>query len=417
MHQPAPISQKMSPTKTKTSVSQAPAPRRSRFLIAVVLAGLAFAVKLHAAVLSDVFYGPQAGANVTTGTDDTAIGYFALYSDTTGSLNTASGSLALFSNTTGDSNTGTGFYTLYNNTTGSSNTASGSQALFSNTTGSNNLASGYQALYNNTTGNNNMATGASAMYGNTTGYYNMANGSFALVHNTTGNYNVAEGLNALFHNTTGSGNIAIGTTAGGNLTTGNGNIDIGNTGVAGEAATIRIGSVQTRAFLAGVRNAVVAGGVPVSVSAAGQLGTTPSSKRFKQDIVNMGEQSEAILALHPVSFHYKQDLDPEKKGQFGLVAEEVAKVNPDLVARDDKGEIYSVRYEAVNAMLLNEFLKEHRKVEEQERLVKQQDARLGQQEAMIAQQQKQIEALSAGLRQVALKIRSGEPVPRMAISD
>ena len=212
-----------------------------------------------------------------------------------------------------------------------------------------------------------MATGTNALFSSTTGFFNMANGSSAMFRNTTGNYNVAEGLNALYSNTTGSNNIAIGINAGGDLTTGSGNIDIGNRGIAGESRNIRIGTKgsQTNTFIAGISGVTVAGGVGVIVDTNGHLGTVVSSKRFKEEIKPMDKASEAILSLQPVTFRYKHELDPNDIPQFGLVAEEVEKVNPDLVARDEQGKAYTVRYEAVNAMLLNEFLKEHRKVEEQ----------------------------------------------------
>ena len=225
------------------------------------------------------------------------------------------------------------------------------------------MAAGYQALVFNTTGVNNMGTGALALRANTTGFYNMGNGSNALFRNTTGNYNVAEGLNALYSNTTGSSNIAIGISAGGDLTTGNNNIDIGNRGVAGETGRIRLGTkgTQTNTFIAGISGVTVAGGVGVIVDTNGHLGTVVSSKRFKEEIKPMDKASEAILSLEPVTFRYKHELDPDDIPQFGLVAEDVEKVNPDLVAHDEGGKAYTVRYEAVNAMLLNEFLKEHRK--------------------------------------------------------
>ena len=160
----------------------------------------------------------------------------------------------------------------------------------------------------------------------------------------------------------------MGFRAGSDLTTGNNNIDIGNAGQAGESSTIRIGRVEDHAatFIAGISGVTVAIGVAVIVDADGQLGTAPSSARFKEEIKPMDKASEAILALKPVTFRYKHELDPEGIPQFGLVAEQVEKVNPDLVARDEQGKPYTVRYEAVNAMLLNEFLKEHRKVQELE---------------------------------------------------
>ena len=213
---------------------------------------------------------------------------------------------------------------------------------------------------------------------------------------------MAEGFDALFNNTTGNSNIAIGLAAGGSLTTGSNNIDIGNQGVAAETNTIRIGTqgTQTATFIAGISGTPLGAGVAVRVNANGQLGTVGSSARFKQDIKPMDKASAAILALKPVIFRYKQELDPEGTPQFGLVAEDVEKVNPDLVARDEDGKVYTVRYEAVNAMLLNEFLKEHAKLE--------------QQEATIEKQQKQIQALTTGLQKVSDQLELKMPSLRTA---
>ena len=210
----------------------------------------------------------------------------------------------------------------------------------------------------------------------------------------------ASGEGALFRNTTGSSNIALGVNAGSNLTIGNNNIDIGNVGVAAEANTIRVGmqGTQTRTFIAGISGVAVAGSAVV-VNANGQLGIAASSGRFKDEIKPMDKASEAILALQPVTFHYKKEIDPTRTLQFGLVAEDVEKVNPDLVVRDKEGKPYSVRYDQVNAMLLNEFLKEHRKVQ----LL----------EASAAQQQKQIEALTAGLQKVSAQLEASKPAPQM----
>jgi hypothetical protein len=202
--------------------------------------------------------------------------------------------------------------------------------------------------------------------------------------------------------TTGSNNIAVGAEAGINLTSGNNNIDIGNPGVAGESRTIRIGTRQTHraTFIAGISGATVPSGVGVIVGSNGQLGTVVSSARFKKAIQPMDKASEAILALKPVTFCYKHELDPDSIAQFGLIAEQVEKVNPDLVARDEEGKPYSVRYEAVNAMLLNEFLKEHREVQEQK--------------ATIAKQQKQIEVLTVGLQKVSAQLEMSKPAPQVA---
>jgi hypothetical protein len=221
------------------------------------------------------------------------------------------------------------------------------------------------------------------------------------LENTIGINNTANGYGALDSNTIGNSNIALGASAGASLTTGNNNIDIGNAGVAGESKHIRIGTkgIHNNTFIAGINGVTVAGGVGVFIDANGQLGTKTSSARFKDEIKPMDKASEAILALRPVTFRYKHELDPESIPQFGLVAEEVEKVNPDLVARDDQGKVYTVRYDAVNAMLLNEFLKEHRKVKEQG--------------VTIARMNKQIEGLSAGLRKVSDQLKVTKAAPQL----
>jgi uncharacterized coiled-coil protein SlyX len=273
-----------------------------------------------------------------------------------------------------------------------------------------NTVLGDDALINNTTGHDNTANGASALLSNTTGFNNTANGFQALFSNTTGSDNTAIGFKALLNNTNGNNNIALGSNAGFNLANDSDNIAIGNPGVAGQSNAIRIGTRGTHyaTFIAGISGAPAAGGAAaVMIGSNGKLGTIASSERFKDNIRPMDKASEAILALHPVTFHYKKDLDPEAIPQFGLVAEQVEKVNPDLVARDDQGKPYTVRYEAVNAMLLNEFLKEHRKVE-----------RL---EAAMALQQKAIETLTASLNEQATQIQNvsaqqqvKERAPRLA---
>jgi hypothetical protein len=308
----------------------------------------------------------------------------ALNPSTTGVNNTAHGWFSLFSNTTGDSNTADGWSALTFNTTGFWNTANGFAALILNTTGGGNTANGFEALFSNTTANANMADGTFALFNNTTGIDNTASGSAALFSNTTANANTADGFFALFLNT-GATNIAVGHQAGSALTTGNNNIDIGNVGVAGESGTIRIGdpASATACFIAGINGATASGGTAVFINANGQLGTLTSSARFKDNIKPMDKASEAILALKPVTFHYKQEIDANGIPQFGLVAEDVAKVNPDLIVRDKEGKPYSVRYEAVNAMLLNEFLKEHRKVEKLEAALRAVNERLAEQDAKI----------------------------------
>ncbi len=321
--------------------------------------------------------GQNALFNVSTGVGNSAVGWFSLWSNTDGSYNTAIGAGTLLFNIgdqaafEGIENTAIGAAALLFNSTGSTNTAVGTAALLNNTTGTNNTATGDQALYSNTTGNLNTATGLGALLSNTTGLGNTAEGGDALVSNITGGGNTAIGESALSSNTVGNGNIALGAFAGHDLTTGNQNIVIGNpNAVAGESNTMRIGgSSQTRAFIAGIRGVATgnADAIAVLIDSDGQLGTLSSSRRFKKEIKPMDNASEAILGLKPVTFHYKSDRTATP--QFGLIAEEVAEANPDLVVRDEKGEIYSVRYEAVNAMLLNEFLKEHARGEEQDRKI------------------------------------------------
>jgi hypothetical protein len=373
--------------------------------------------------------GFRALFNNTTGISNTASGYQALFSNIDGFTNTANGAFALANNRIADDNTATGYAALYRNTTGFQNTADGSFALSSNTRGHNNTANGYIALSSNTTGDDNTATGVSALQNNTTGFRNTAVGSSALLSNNVGVANTAVGWRALQLNTgngnstavgasalgnsTGFENTALGTNAGVNLTDGVFNIDIGAevVGVAGECRTIRIGTTatQTRTFIAGISGATVAGGVGVIVGTDGQLGTVVSSARFKEAVQPMDKASEAILALKPVTFRYKKELDPECIPQFGLIAEEVAKVNPDLVVRDKNGEIYTVRYEAVNAMLLNEFLKEHRKNEEQQ-------ATITDLKSTVAQQQKQIAALTATVQKVGEKLEFPKAAPQLVIN-
>jgi Chaperone of endosialidase len=356
--------------------------------------------------------GDSALFSLTTGSNNTAIGSNALLGNTTGGGNTAIGNYALFSNTTGGANTAIGVSTLYFNTTGGQNTATGFSALAFNTTGDYNTATGGIALVSNTTGIFNTATGIAALQTNTTGSNNTATGSDALDLNATGSNNTADGVSALFNNTNGSGNIALGYNAGYNLTTGSNNIDIGNVGKAGEAKTIRIGTKRDHksTFIAGISGATVAAGVGIIIDTNGRLGTVVSSARFKDEIKPMDDASNAILALKPVTFRYKKELDPEGIPQFGLVAEQVEKVNPDLVARDEEGKPYTVRYEAVNAMLLNEFLKEHRSVQELK--------------TTVAEQQAQIQALTAALKaqaaqiqKVSDQVRAQAPAPRVVANN
>ena len=321
----------------------------------------------------------------TTGTTNTATGAYALTSNESGSGNTATGAQALARNTDGTSNTATGYGTLVENSHGFLNTANGAYALESNTDGYANTATGAAALASNTRGQQNTATGVQALHDNTSGGNNTASGYNSMLTNTVGTGNTAFGFQALSGNTNGASNIAVGFNAGQNLTTGSNNIDIGNDGVADESNTIRIGTqgTQTATYVAGISGTIVGKGQSVFVDSNGQLGTKKSSARFKEEIKPMAKASEAILSLRPVTFRYKKQFDPDRAPQFGLLAEEVAKVDPDLVLRDKDGTVSSVRYEEVNAMLLNEFLKEHAKVEKLEAALTAVNERLRAQEAKI----------------------------------
>jgi hypothetical protein len=365
------------------------------------------ALRNNTAGIGNTAIGESTLASNSSGNDNTAIGVLALFSNTLGNHNTASGDYALYSNTSGDDNTADGHFALFHNTTGPRNTATGHGALYGNTTGEANTANGYAALGRTTTGGANTAMGAHALARNVTGSGNTATGNFALNNAVSGASNTACGTASLPNNTTGSNNIALGYSAGLNLTTGNNDIAIGSDGVAGESNTIRLGrqGTQTDTYIAGISGTTVAGGVGVIIDSSGHIGTVVSSEHFKDAIKPMDKASEAILSLQPVTFRYKHDLDPKGIPQFGLVAEQVAKINPDLVARDEQGRPYSVRYEAVNAMLLNEFLKEHRKVEEQANFNQQQEAINRQLKSTIAEEQEEIRTLTAALKKQAAQIQ------------
>jgi hypothetical protein len=366
----------------------------------------------------------------------------ALTSNTTGVSNTAIGSGALHGNTTASHNTATGYISLYNNTTGSFNTATGDRALYSNTTGTQNTANGYQAL-NNNTATGNTAVGYQAALGNTSAFGKTAvgfqaaligNGSYntavgyqadmnsnsisndafgyqALQSVTTGTFNVGIGAAALHVLVSGSENTALGNGAG-QFITGSSNVVLGE--LAGNAVTtagnvICIGAllsganVNNSCYIGSIFGQTSSGGTAVFINSAGQLGTTTSSRRFKDEIKPMDKASEALFALKPVTFFYKKEIEPQRIPQFGLVAEDVEKINPDLVVRDAEGKVNTVRYEAVNAMLLNEFLKEHCKMQKLE--------------ATIAKQQKQIEALTTGLQKVSDQLELSKPARQTVVNN
>jgi hypothetical protein len=337
--------------------------------------------------------GAAALLSNTTGIQNTATGAFALFSNTEGSFNTATGDQALLRNATGEANTATGYSALTDNTSGGGNTAYGYIALFSNTTGSLNTAVGNGALSNNVTGSGNTAIGSGALPGDQyLGDQNTAIGNNALgslgfgigttavgadamsnaptsegntaigvraLQNTStfgtfGINNTAVGADTLVNNSLGASNIALGWQAGSNITNADNVICIGAAG-ENESNTCYIGNIYAQ---------VAARGTAVFVNSDGKLGTFSSSRRFKEEVKPMEQASEALFALRPVTFRYKKGIDPQAIPQFGLVAEDVEEVNPDLVVRDKEGKVNTVRYEAVNAMLLNEFLKEHKTVQE-----------------------------------------------------
>jgi len=385
--------------------------------------------------------GAQALNHDTIGHQNTATGYQSLFSNTIGGQNTASGAWSLFSNLDGHENTATGYQSLFSNTTGGQNTASGAWSLSSNVHGQFNTADGYKALANNISGGANSAVGAEALWRNTEGSANTAIGAGTLTHNTTAERNTAIGSNALEHNTTGSGNTAMGyaaldrngagstNTAIGDLalysTFGNSNTAIGSragqyvvtaSNVTCIGANVGGANVSSTTWIGGVYGVTTQSGttVPVVVSDTGQLGTIASSERFKKDIATMDKTSEAILSLRPVTFHYKTDT----KGipQFGLIAEEVAKVNPALVLTDKEGKPYTVRYEAVNAMLLNEFLKEHRKVEKQETTITQLRSEMAQQQkdfqATVGQLSARLDEQASQIQKVSAQLAAASPTGR-----
>jgi hypothetical protein len=368
--------------------------------------------------------GQNALLSLTTGTWNTAVGFASLKNNTIGNLNTAIGINALSLNTTGFNNSANGGNALNSNTTGDDNTANGVYALFGNTTGRLNTANGAFALAGNHTGSSNTAIGWAALFNNATGGGNTAIGESALVSNLTGNSNTAVGVGALYtaagiHSNTAVGvgalsggggdfNTALGANAGGTILLGSNNIYIGAGVVAPvqESNTIHIGDNlpadpgASACFIGGINGQTTTSGTAVFINSSGKLGTITSSARFKKDIKPMDSASEVILSLRPVTFQYRSDT--MNTSQFGLIAEEVAKVNPALVVRDKEGKPYTVRYEAVNAMLLNEFLKEHRKNEEQQ--------------ATIARQQKQIETLTAGLQKVSAQLEASRPAQQTVLN-
>ena len=312
---------------------------------------------------SNTAAGESALVTNSTGSYNTAAGGSALRYNTTGNFNDANGYKALYSNSTGTKGVAVGGYALYLNTTGNYNNGLGYGALYSNTTGSNNSGIGSSALYYNATGINNSAFGNFALYSNTTGGYNNAQGYGALIHNTTGTYNASMGVYSLYTNTVGNNNVAMGQLAG-YYVTGSNNIDIGNKGMGVDNGVVRIGTagVQTATFIAGVSGVNVTGGATVVVNASGQLGVVSSSRRYKEYPLD-GDVSARLLELRPVTFRYrKADENGSKPEQYGLIAEEVAKVMPELVVYNNEGQPETVAYQTLAPLLLNELQREHKVV-------------------------------------------------------
>jgi hypothetical protein len=252
----------------------------------------------------------------------------------------------------------------------------------------------------------------------TTGNTNTGVGAVALYYNTDGSNNTALGFATLYNFFySGSNNIAIGANAGNQVEHGDNNIEIGNIGTRFDSGVIRIGTRQQQTYIKGISGVTVASGVGVVVSPAGQLGTLTSSARYKDNIQSMDKASESLLSLKPVTFRYKKELDPDAIPQFGLVAEQVEKVDPDLVARDEEGKPYTVRYEAVNAMLLNEFLKEHRKVEEQSNQIAEQDSKVQTLEATVTRLESALKAQAAQIQKVSDRIGAQAPAQRVVVNN
>jgi Chaperone of endosialidase len=368
---------------------------RSSSRSSLVLTGFslfAFAATAWAQGPTDLFLGTNAGnPGVSTGARDTAIGVNSLAALTSGNSNTGLGYNSLLSCTSGGSNTALGTFSQNATTTGSVNTSVGSGSLSANTTGNGNVAIGNSAMSRNTTSGDNVAVGLNALFF------------------TTAGSNTAVGSNALAIDTTGTGNIALGYFAGQQITSGSNNIDIGNSAPGNESDTIRIGNTQTAAYLAGVSGVTVASGVQVYIDSNGQLGTLTSSARFKEDVADMAGASRLLMQLRPVTFRYKPPYDDgSHRLQYGLIAEEVAKVDPELVQFDGKGQAQTVRYHVVNMMLLNEVQRQEAELANQtaevgtlRALADRQRAELDQQKQLLAEQGARLQKLEALLARQA----------------
>ncbi len=393
-------------------------------LVAVLLGCFGLSPSAHAVVPApDGCYpgfttaeGCAALNSLTTGAGNTGVGWRSLFLNTTGSFNTAlgtgalvlnngdsntaTGAAALLLNTTGHDNTAAGVNALASNTTGPTNTAMGVGALSSNTFGGGSTAVGYQALASQTGRGGSTAIGSTALASQTDGEANTATGAAAL-ESTTGSGNTANGFTAL-RDSTGNDNTALGAGAGGNVTTASNVICIG-AGVFGA-------NVDNSCYIGNIFGSTSANGVGVLVNSNGRLGTMTSSARYKNEIKPMAKASEALFSLTPVTFRYKKEIDSAGIQQLGLIAEDVEKVNPDLIVRDKEGKPYSVRYDQVNAMLLNEFLKEHKAFVEEQRKVQEQGA-------SIACLEQQIEALTVGLQKVTAQLELSKPTPQTVLND
>lgn len=317
---------------------------------------------------SDAFFNTAGGTgalganNTSASYSNTAFGFRPLANNTSGNRNSAFGSEALTSNSSGSGNTAVGLWSMLKNTVGNFNTASGAGTLGNNISGLSNSASGGWSLFNNIGGNYNTANGFEALYNNLSGAANTALGYRSLYSEQSGSYNVALGTHALVKMQSGSSNLALGVKAGGNLISGNRNIYLGNPGLPIESDSIHIGNTNhTRTFISGIRgkSTGLKNAVLVVIDSNGQLGTVNSSERFKKDIRDMAGASQNLLKLRPVTYRYKQ---PAESGQepleYGLIAEEVAKIYPDLVAYGADGKIETVQYQKLTPMLLNELQKQ-----------------------------------------------------------
>jgi trimeric autotransporter adhesin len=372
----------------------------------------AVALFLNKTGTNNTAVGMAALLNNDTGGQNTAIGQDALNSNTTGSSNTATGQGALTNNIDADGNTANGDFALHDNMHGNDNTAIGQQALAVNQA-DDNTATGFQALFSNFGGENNTANGAFALSSNDSGQDNTAVGNSALFANIDGFTNTAIGRDALVQNDHGNDNTAVGAEAGTSVRSGSGNVFIG-------AGMTGFGTAETdHTYIRNINTTSVSGVgsdfVTVNL-ATGLLGHATSSRRYKEEIRPMNDASQALYRLKPVTYRYKKEIDQTQSPAFGLIAEEVAEVNPDLVARNAEGQPESVHYEMVNAMLLNEFLKEHKKVEDQQ-------ATIAELKSTVAQQQKGMEVLTAQpkeqaaqVQKVSAQVEMSKPAPQVVVN-